>query len=207
MTHRTISMHTLAPAAILALTALPALAADPVFCSARIEGKEVALAYDPDEAKALAASRRERIATRLGRDECPSYVVLRALTPNLDDAERAPFCLRREDDDVLGIDLGRRDAWGACSAPSRSVCERVNAAKGAAGAITAAARGAAGGMERLPDGSGAVILSGTGGAISSALTAMGGAAATVAASPVLLTGAAASVVAVGGTVYACRNAD
>ncbi|WP_022708228.1 MULTISPECIES: hypothetical protein [Paracoccus] len=196
-------MKRLLPALILSLApAAPALAADAVFCSARIEGQDVVLAHDPSDPN---STRRERLSAKLGRDACPAHVTLRALTPNLTEEERTPFCLREDRGDILGIDLGPRDGRGRCARPSRSVCERVNAATGAAGAITgAAARGAAAGVDRLPDGSGAVILSGGSGAISSALAAMGGAAATVAASPVLLTGAAVSVVAVGGTVYACR---
>ncbi|MBK4214911.1 hypothetical protein JJJ17_03115 [Paracoccus caeni] len=186
-------------------------AADPVFCTARISGKDVALAYDRDEDGLRDHfSMREIVFTRWGRDNCPSYVVLRSLTPELTDEQRTPFCLRhdQESDSIIGIDLGERDSYGRCERPSRSFCQRVNQTKNAAVAMTgAAARGTVRGLQALPDGSGAVIISGSSGYISGALSSIGGAAATVAASPVLAAGAAVSVVAVGGTVYACRESD
>ena len=61
-------------------------------------------------------SRRERIAARWGEHDCPSYVVMRALTPELTDDQRGPFCLRHDEatKSVIGYDLGERDAWGQC---------------------------------------------------------------------------------------------
>lgn len=197
----------LALAALIMLPA-PALAA-PDFCSARIAGKDVPLAFDPDEpGLRQQVSRRERLSAAWGRDGCPGYVVLRSLTPDLSDAERGPFCLRVEEESgsVIGYDLGRRDARGRCAAPARSVCQRVNRTRDAALSITAAAaRGAVAGARALPDGSGAVIVSGTQGYVSGVLSAIGGAAAAAAASPAIAAGAAVSVVAVGGAVYACRE--
>ena len=201
---------------LLAAMALPfltslAAAAEPTMCHARINGKDVVLGYDREEAGMVADySRRERLAARIGQHDCPSYVVLRSLTPELDDDQRQPFCLRHDEetDSVAGYDLGGRDAWGRCKTASATLCSRVNQASGGAAAIgSAAARKSVQGLRALPDGSGAVIVSGTGSAISGALASLGGAAAAVAASPVLLTGAAVSVVAVGGTVYACRAAE
>lgn len=192
------------------LTAAPALA-EPVFCTARINDRDVVMAYDPAEARQDDSfTRRQALAARVGRHDCPSYVVLRSLTPELTDEERQPFCLRHDkaSDSVIGYDLGARDSLGQCRAASRSVCRRVNQTTAAANALTgAAARRSVQGLQALPDGSGAVILNGTGSAISGALASLGGAAAAVAASPVLLTGAAVSVVAVGGTLYACREED
>ncbi|WP_162799063.1 hypothetical protein [Paracoccus indicus] len=200
----------LAAMALPFLTSLAA-AAEPTMCHARINGKDVVLGYDRDEAGMVADySRRERLAARIGQHDCPSYVVLRSLTPELDDDQRQPFCLRHDEetDSVAGYDLGERDAWGRCKTASATLCSRVNQASGGAAAIgSAAARKSVQGLRALPDGSGAVIVSGTGSAISGALASLGGAAAAVAASPVLLTGAAVSVVAVGGTVYACRAAE
>lgn len=167
------------------------------------------MAYDKDEESLQDNySMREILFTRWGRDTCPSYVVLRSLTPDLTDEERAPFCLRydKENDSTIGYDLGERDSYGRCEQPSKSVCQRVNQTRNAAVAMSgAAARGTVRGLRALPDGSGAVIISGSSSYISGALTAIGGGASAVAASPVLLTGAAVSVVAVGGTVYACRE--
>lgn len=200
----------------LAAMALPflttlAAAAEPTMCHARINGKDVVLGYDREEAGMVADySRRERLAARIGQHDCPSYVVLRSVTPELSDDQRQPFCLRQDSqtNSVAGYDLGERDAWGRCKTASATLCSRVNQASGGAAAIgSAAARKSVQGLRAMPDGSGAVIVSGTGSAISGALASLGGAAAAVAASPVLLTGAAVSVVAVGGTVYACRVAE
>lgn len=194
--------------AVLLLVPLAARA-EPTFCTARINAKDVPLAYDTEEPGLRDHfSRREIFFTSWGRDTCPSYVVLRSLTPDLTDDERAPFCLRHDkaSDSIIGYDLGRRDAYGRCETPSNSVCQRVNQTRNAAVAITgAAARGAVGGARALPDGSGAVILSGSQGYITGALSSIGGAAAAMASSPALVAGAAVSVVAVGGAVYACRE--
>jgi hypothetical protein len=195
-------------AALTALSALPALA-EATFCTARINDRDVVLGYDTAEPGLdKNFSRRERIAARWGEHDCPSYVLMRALTPELTDDQRGPFCLRHDEatKSVIGYDLGERDAWGQCRQRSASVCERVNATRSAAGAMTsAAARGTLNGLRALPDGSGAVIMSGSGSVISGALSSLGTAAATVAASPALAAGAAVSVVAVGGAVYACSD--
>ena len=176
--------------------------AEPTFCTARINGRDVPLAYDTD-APGLRDhfSRREIFFTSWGRDTCPSYVVLRSLTPDLTDDERGPFCLRHDksSDSIIGYDLGQRDAYGRCEAPAMTVCQRVNQTKNAAVAITgAAARGAINGAKALPDGSGAVIISGS-------QSSIGGAAAAMASSPAIVAGAAVSLVAVGGAVYACQE--
>lgn len=195
----------------LALFALagPALAADPIFCNARIAGKDVPLAYDRDEPGLRATySMRETVFTRWGSSTCPSYVVLRSLTPELTDEERQPFCLRRDEEteSFIGYDLGARDARGACKKPAGTICRRVHQTQNAAVTITTAAgRGAVRGLQALPDGSGAVIVSGSKGYVAGALEAMGGAAATLAGSPALMAGAALSVIAVGGAVYACSD--
>ena len=183
--------------------------AEPTFCTARINGRDVPLAYDTD-APGLRDhfSRREIFFTSWGRDTCPSYVVLRSLTPDLTDDERGPFCLRHDksSDSIIGYDLGQRDAYGRCEAPAMTVCQRVNQTKNAAVAITgAAARGAINGAKALPDGSGAVIISGSQGYITGALSSIGGAAAAMASSPAIVAGSAVSLVAVGGAVYACQE--
>lgn len=184
--------------------------ADPVLCTTRINGTDAPLAYDRDEDGLRAFySLREIVHTAWGRDTCPSYVVLRALTPELSDAERSPFCLQHDgaSDSIIGYDLGARDAYGRCKAPRRTVCQRVNQTKEAAVAIAGGtARRTFTGVETARNSTaGAVILSGSSQYIGQALGAMGGAAATVAASPMVLAGAAVSVVAVGGAVYACSG--
>lgn len=189
---------------------LPLAAAEPVFCTARIDGKDVAMAYDKDEPSLRENySRREIMFTRWGRDTCPSYVVLRSLTPDLTDEERGPFCLRhdKDSDSIIGYDVGRRDSYGRCEEPRRSVCQRVNQTRDASVAIAgAAARRTFNGVETVASTrSGAIILSGTASTISGALGSIGGAAATVASAPAVLAGAAVTVVAVGGAVYACSD--
>ena len=195
--------------AALVLSACAAQAAEPTFCATRIKGKDVPMAYDRDEPGLRDHfSLREIVFTRWGRDTCPSYVVLRNLTPDLTDAQRGPFCLRydKESDSILGYDLGERDSYGRCKQSSNTLCQRVNRTRDAAlGVSRAAARGAAGGWQALPDGSGAVILSGSQSHIAGALSSIGGAAAGLASSPAIMAGAAVSVVAVGGAIYACRE--
>lgn len=87
-----------------------------------------------------------------------------------------------------------------------AVCRRVHQTQNAAVTMTTAAgRGAIRGLQALPDGSGAVIVSGSKGYVAGALQAMGGAAAAFAASPVMMASAAVTVIAVGGAVYACAD--
>ena len=193
---------------LLAAPAAPALAqeAQPTFCTARINNRDVVMGYDKAEARLSENySRREQLAARMGGEACPSYVVLRSLTPELSDDERGPFCLRddADGDSVMGYDLGPRDAYGRCEEPS-GLCRRVNRTREASVAIaSAAARRSFNGVETAAGKkSGAVILSGTAGTITSALGSIGGAAAAVASAPAVLAGAAVSVVAVGGAVYA-----
>ncbi|CAM3420474.1 Nuclease [Paracoccus nototheniae] len=196
--------------ALLTAPAAPALAqdAEPTFCTARINNRDVVMGFDKAEARLSENySRREQLAARVGRGEaCPSYVVLRSLTPELNDEERGPFCLRHDEDSesVIGYDLGPRDAYGRCEQPS-GVCQRVNRTRDASVAIAgAAARRSFQGVETVAGSkSGAVILSGSAATISSALGSIGGAAAAVASAPAVIAGAAVSVVAVGGAVYAC----
>lgn len=178
-------------------------AVSPVACSARINGMDVQLTHERNE-----PGLRERLFNRRGHAECPAYVVLRSLTPELTDQQRSPFCLRHDtdSDSIIGYDLGTRDDDGLCQQPSASVCQRVNQTRDAALAVTgAAARGAVRGLRALPDGSGAAIISGSASHISSALNAIGGAASTAAASPAIMAGAAVTVVAVGGALYACSD--
>lgn len=187
-----------------------AAAAEPVLCVARVNGTDLPLAYDKAEDGLRAHySLREIIFTTWGRDTCPSYVVMRALTPELTDAERRPFCLQydKPSDSIIGYDAGSRDAYGRCKTPRKTVCQRVNSTKDAALAITGgAARKTFEGVNLVNNSAaGAVVMSGSKGMIGQALSSIGGAAAGVAGSPALLAGAAVTVVAVGGAVYACSG--
>ena len=143
-------------ALLSALPAAPVAAqeAEPTFCTARINDRDVVMGYDKAEARLSDTySRREQLATRIGRHDCPSYVVLRSLTPELTDEERLPFCLRfdKASESVMGYDLGARDAWGVCRSQTRAVCRRVNQTTAAAGALSgAAARRSVQGCRRCP---------------------------------------------------------
>jgi len=199
---------------LVALPPLPAPAAQ-ARCTATIQGQAVTLAYDPDDpaiAESLTLRERATATAGLGGDACPGLVVLRHLTPDLDDGERGAFCLVREDGDVTGFSQGERTAGLAC-AETRTVCERVNASAETAREIAgleedatlgetagAAARGAA----ELRERAGATILSGPGGFLANTLGGAGSALAGVLTAPATLAAAAVTVVAVGGAVYICR---
>lgn len=195
---------------------LPVISAGPALaelegCRTSVEGKIVRLKYDPEDARiADNTSLRERMFGGRGEIDCPAFVTLRYLTPELDDTERGPFCLRFDDeaDTYSGYDLGARGAYLGCKAAGKTFCERVNDSKDAA--VTLAERGmgaaqdAAGTVSALKHGSGAVILSGPGGQVASLLGSLGTTAMTVLTAPATLTAAAVSVVTVGGAVYVCR---
>ncbi|AXC49379.1 hypothetical protein DRW48_06450 [Paracoccus suum] len=204
-----ITIFALTLSAAAACLAVPA-AADPVLCVARVNGTDMPLAYDKEE-DGLSAnySLRETIFTAWGRDTCPSYVVMRALTPELSDEQRQPFCLQHDkaSDSIIGYDVGDRDAYGRCKARRKAVCQRVNQTRDAALAITGgAARRTFQGVETVNNNAaGAVVMTGTKAMIGQALGSIGGAAAGVASSPAVLAGAAVTVVAVGGAVYACSE--
>jgi len=195
--------------ALITLSATASLAADPQFCTTRIDGKDVPMAFDKDEPGLERSYSLRELLTRRGGDTCPSYVVLRSLTPDLSDDQRSLFCLRHDkaSDSIIGYDLGARDRDGMCAQPATTLCQRVNRTRDASVAIAgAAARRGFNGVETVAGTrSGAVILSGTASTVASALGSIGGAAASVAAAPAIVAGAAVSVVAVGGAVYACSG--
>lgn len=102
----------------LFMGAVDASAAEPTFCTTRINGLDVPMAYDKDEESLRDNySMREILFTKWGRDTCPSYIVLRSLTPDLTDEQRKPFCLRydKESDSTFGYDFGERDLMDAAS--------------------------------------------------------------------------------------------
>lgn len=186
--------------------------AELVRCETSIRGETLGFVYDPDNG-ALKDSRstREKLFGPRGEITCPGLVTLRALTPELDDAARADFCLQWDGKagTYLGYAPGKRDAFLTCRKPSRSFCERVNGSATAAGRILGNSVGLAQDMqakaEALPGG--AVVLQGRGEQIGPGLVRLGaetlGAAAT--ANPVTLTAVAVSAVAVGGAVYLCSD--
>ncbi|WP_295536103.1 hypothetical protein [uncultured Thioclava sp.] len=111
----------------LLLPATPALA-ELVACKTSIRGETYDFRYDPDNS-ALKDSRslREKLFGEAGDVTCPALVTLRALTPELEDSGRAPFCLQWDPKakTYLGYNEGARDAYGLCRKPSKSFCQRL----------------------------------------------------------------------------------
>ncbi|KEO60457.1 hypothetical protein [Thioclava indica] len=189
----------------LLLPATPAFA-ELVSCKTSIRGETYDFRYDPDNA-ALKDSRslREKVLGERGDVTCPALVTLRALTPELDDAGRAPFCLQwdRKAKTYLGYDEGARDAYGMCRKPSKSFCQRLVG-------TTQAVQGLGTGAEGLAaDAAGAVVGDQLGTKIvrdqSSRLRdklLQAGIGVLAASSPPAL---AATAVIVGGTVYVCSD--
>ena len=213
--------------ALVALAAAGPAAAGERTCKTSIEGTISEITYDTaDDAVAQNRSFSERAWAMFGNDTCPGYVTLRAMTPDLTDAERGPFCLLYDPDEktFTGFSQGERDRYLLCT-ESRTFCEKVNAGTDAAlklaglgedataaDAASAAADAAVNGpsavqrsYETVRDtAASATIITGTGAGISSALSSAGTAAVAAVTAPAALAAAAVSVVAVGGAVYVCH---
>lgn len=181
-------------------------------CTSSIDGKPVRLAYSSFDYFKQDTSIRDLAASR-SRGVCPGYVVLRHMTPELNDSQREPFCLAYDSQarTYRGIMLGGRDAYGVCSTPGK-VCKFVNKQKdaaltvaglaaGASGGATAAA--AAAGVTAVTHSSGALILTGSAGYIGGTLGTLGAGAVAALTAPAVLAGATVSLVAVGSAVYLC----
>ena len=211
---RPLKIAPLTGALLLAALLLPGPArAELVRFETSIRGAALAFVYDPDNAALKdSRSRRERLFGPKGEVSCPGLVTLRALTPELDDASRAGFCLQWDGKagTYLGYAPGPRDAFLNCRKPSRSFCERVNGSASAAGRILGHSAEMAADMqaraEALPGG--AVVLQGQGERVGSGLMRLGAEAlgAAASANPATLTAVAVSAVAVGGAVYLCSEA-
>jgi hypothetical protein len=204
----------------LGLIAFRAHAAEQA-CVTSIGGEQVALVYDPDEPNVRAnRTLRERTFGGPKGIECPGYVtlstLLRELDPEITYAQMQPFCLQYDPDlaTYVGVSVGRRDARLLCRAPGRSLCQRVNETKESALAVAGLgtrvlsgvnSAATAAGVSAIADGSGAMILSGPAGYLSSAFASLGAGALSVLTAPATLTTAAVTVVVVGGAVYACAE--
>ncbi len=199
------------------VTMATTVAARPTACWTSVSGERRALLYEStDPVLRESQSYRERLFGGRGRITCPGYVTLRAMTPDLTDAERAPFCLQydRPARTYSGFVVGVRDAYVGCRKPSRTFCERVNATK--AGALALASFGAgivsgantaatAAGVTAVEHASGAIILTGSGGYIAGTLGTLASGALSVLTAPATVTATAVTVVAVGGAVYVCSD--
>ncbi|KEO56091.1 hypothetical protein [Thioclava pacifica] len=194
-------------AALFLLLILPVPAmAELISCQTSIRGKTYEFRYDPDN-DALKDSRslREKIFGEKGQVNCPALVTLRAITPELDDAQRAPFCLQwdPERETYLGYDRGERDAYGMCREPSKSICQRLTGSAEAAGKLRDGAIDAAGGAfgTVLGDKIGGMIVSDQADRLQKRLVDAGLAVLAGASTPAL----AATAVVVGGAVYVCSE--
>ncbi len=191
------------------LLMLPATAlAKPEACLTSLEGFPTALSWDTKDQEVRAnRSIRERWLGGYGDITCPGYVTLRAMTPGLNDRERAVFCLQfdREANTYTGFAEGERDAYLHCARPTGAFCQRVNDSAGAALSIAGQAGRVVNGVRAVENGTGAVILSGTAGSVSAALSSLGATALSAATAPAALAAAAVTVVAVGGAVYVCSE--
>ncbi|MFN7003562.1 MAG: hypothetical protein ACK4NW_09060 [Roseinatronobacter sp.] len=201
-----------ASAAAFLLVSVTAQAA-PSECSTRIDGEPVTIFYN--SAEPSYSSWRERYFNRART--CPGAVVITYLMPDLTAEEREVFCANY--DPASGSHsmpaYGRRDAFGRCAEPSKT-CTLVNSTKNEALELVGLGRDAESGTLRtrltstlsaVTHSSGAMILSGNGAALFSAVGQTSTAIGTALASPAILAGAAASVVVIGGAVYLCADED
>lgn len=143
--------------------------------------------------------------------------MLATLTPNLAASERKDFCMEysKEEGYYTTFSLGERDAYGRCETKGK-FCQTVNATKEEAIAIVGLGSGAvagttvatsAAGVTAVAHSSGAVILTGTSGYIAGTLGTMASSVVAALTAPAVIAGAVVSVVAVGGAVYICRDAE
>lgn len=186
-------------------------------CTTSIKGVNTSLTYDDDDMSIYDNfTFREIFFAGWGEITCPSFITLRHLTPDLTDHQREPFCLSYdpEQETYVGFEQGDRDAYGICKAPSKTLCERVNSSKDALLAVSGLAAGASGGattvasaagVTAVTHSSGALILTGSSGYIAGTLGTAGATALGILTAPATLTGAAISLVAIGGAVYVCQD--
>lgn len=186
-------------------------------CGVSIGGIERRVSYEyNEEYDAENTTLREAALGPKGEGDCPSYVTLALLTPDMTPNQRNMFCLVLDEDldTITGIQLGEQDAYRVCKAPSKSFCKHVNDSKEAAlsiaGFVSASVGAAIGktaitGTTVVAHSSGAAILTGTGGYVAGTLGTIGTTALGILTAPATLTAAAVSVVAVGGAVYVCSD--
>lgn len=174
-------------------------------CDTRIDGAPVTIFFHADEA--TPPSLRQRFARR--NETCAGDVVITYLTPDLTAEERAVFCANYDPETRSHSQpaLGPRDSRGHCTEPSKT-CEIVNTTRRAG--MELAGLGETTGEGRLRSAvsavthaSGAMVLSGNAGTLTGLLASTGA----VLSTPVVMAGAAASLVVIGGVVYLCSDSD
>ncbi|WP_045389350.1 hypothetical protein [Falsirhodobacter sp. alg1] len=198
----------------LALLVPSVVMADTQSCTTSVGGQRMALFYEADDDQVSAnRSRREALLGGWGDVDCPGYVTLRYLTPDLDDEQRQPFCLQweKDTDTYSGYSEGPRDAYLRCRAPKKTFCERVNTSTQTALAVAGLAEAppeteaAVSGVHAVTKPGGAVVLSGASTAVQQTIASASTSAGAALATPIGLAAAAVSVVAVGGAVYLCSE--
>ncbi|WP_422000033.1 hypothetical protein [Roseovarius mucosus] len=148
--------------------------------------------------------------------DCPAYISLQILTPELSGAQRGPFCLEYDEqmDSIIGFSEGERDAYLICKEPTVPVCERVNNSKDAALALAGTFGGAVvgtntatgvAGVSAVSHSSGALILTGNAGYIAGTLGTVGSSLVALLTAPATLAAAGVTLVVVGGAVYVCAD--
>ncbi|WP_188477916.1 hypothetical protein [Primorskyibacter flagellatus] len=182
-------------------------------CTTSVNGEPITLNYNPDDETVKDnQSFREWLRGEHKGLDCPAFVTLRYLTPELDDTQRGPFCLAwdKETRTYSGFAEGERDRYLACEKPTRSFCERVSDTADSAALISGLRKPKdAEEEDYLKHSSGAVILRGgdtivtrsLSDALRASLIAALGTAVTAVGAPA----AATTLVAVGGAVYVCRE--
>ena len=209
------------PALILCATAI---LANPAWaemerCLATVNGGEVVIDYDP--ALASPTTRRERILGWPGKAwnrawgapvTCDSELTILYLARHLPGEEIDGYCLAADEETGSFLLVpGERNFRGRCR---KTTCERVNEAKDdalsasatVARTVTDVATGRSDSrLGAVAHSSGAAILSGNAGPVSTALSGIGPGVATVLTAPATLAAAAVSVVAIGGVVYVCHD--
>ena len=193
--------------------AAPATAQELTKCTTSVRGETLEISYIPDDETVKDnQSFREWLRGEHKGLDCPAFVTLRYLTPELDDTQRGPFCLVWDKDrrTYSGFAEGERDAFLICKEPTRSFCERVNASADTAALVTGLRRAQTPEEEEyLRHSSGAIILRGgdtiVTRSLSDALAASMMAILGTAVTAVGATAATSAVVVIGGTVYACRE--
>ncbi|WP_339107654.1 hypothetical protein [Thioclava sp. GXIMD4216] len=178
-------------------------------CQTSIRGQQNQFVFDADNPQVKESlSLREKIFGSRGKVTCPGQVTLRAMTPELDDQGRAPFCLQwdKDEDTYIGYAQGERDGFGHCIEASKSFCERVNGSGDAAKQMTENTNGFAKDVTGKVVGKkiGSVVVKTTGDKLKGRLKDAG-VAAIAAASPAGLAAVAVTAVAVGGTMYVCSD--
>lgn len=185
--------------------------AAPAQCETLIDGDPVTIFYDTEDP--TFSSFRERFLTR--GQTCPSAVVITYLMPDLSASEREVFCANY-DPVTRSHSLpahGRRDSFGRCIEPSKT-CKVVNSTRQEVQTLMGLGQTADEGrhpgllsssISAITHSSGAMILSGNAGSLSSLLTTTGTTIGAAISSPAVLVGAAASVVVIGGVVYLCSD--